>query len=297
MTTYTFNGFLMHWEDTTGDGKDNKLTLGTTKLKIVAPDREDSFTYAIDPNPVDGGDLPKVYLTGLDPYSNTLGGQDLDGQNTISSVGEIHWGTGNVTQLLSFGNDGTDHLFVVGGVALPTFTSKADIRAFEKIATYFGKVTTGPLQEGAEILLKDLSGVHVTQNDKIVGTSANEVFLGGKGNDKIFGNSGDDRLLGGVGEDVIDGGRDDDLLVGGKNADIFLFRNKYGKDVIRDFTDNSDTLKLDDRLWDGELTKKQVLKKFASIDDGDLVLDFGRHELTLNNFDTIGNLLDDLQII
>jgi len=297
MTTYTLSGFLMVWQDTTGDGNDDTLTFGTSKFKMVAKDKQDSFTYEINTDPVDNGDLPEVFLNGLNPYSIKLNGQDFDGQNSETSMGEIHWGTGNVTQLLSFGSNGTSHLFVVGGVKLPTFTSQASLSDFEKTATYFGEVTSGPLREGLEIMVKDLDGVSVTQNDKIFGTAANEVLAGGIGRDKIFGNGGNDRIFGGKGKDLIDGGRGQDALVGGANQDIFLFRNKYGKDVIRDFTDNVDTLKLGDGLWDGDLTKKQVLNKFASIVDGDLVLDFGKHELTLENFDSTGALLNDLQII
>ena len=297
MTTYTLSGFLMDWQDTTGDGNEDTLTLGTSKFKMVAKDKQDSFTYEVSADPVDNGDLPQVTLNGLNPYSIKLNGQDFDGQNMGTSIGEIHWGTGNATQLLSFGSNGASHLFVVGGVQMPTFTSEADVDAFSTTATYFGVVTSGPLREGLEILFKDLGGVSVTQNDRIFGTAANEVFAGGIGRDKIFGNAGNDRIFGGKGKDLIDGGRGQDALVGGANQDIFLFRNKYGKDVIRDFTDNVDTLKLDDGLWNGDLTRKQVLKKFASIVDGDLVLDFGKHELTLENFDSTGALLNDLQII
>lgn len=159
------------------------------------------------------------------------------------------------------------------------------------------KSPAAPLRKGAEIFVKDLDGVFVAQNDKITGTSANELFAGGKGKDKIFGNGGNDRLFGGKGKDLLDGGRNNDALTGGGGEDIFMFRNRYGKDVIRDFTDNKDTLKLDDNLWNGTLTRKQVLKKFASTEDGDLVLDFGQNELTLRNFDTISDLFNDLQII
>jgi len=297
MTTYSFKGFLMQWEDTNGDGNDNKLTLGETKLKMVARDNQGSFTYDVNPDPKDNGDLPEVTLIGFEPYTIKLNGQGFDGENSETSIGEIHWGSGNVTQLLSFGSNGTDHLFVVGGMELPTFNKKADVRAFEKTATYFGEVTSGPLREGVELHVGNLDGVSISENDKIVGTSANEVYKGGIGKDKIFSNGGDDRIFGGKGKDLLDGGRGQDLLVGGANEDIFLFRNKYGKDTIRDFTDDVDTLKLDDSLWAKDFTKKQVLKKFASIVDGDLVLDFGKHELTLKDFDNTDALLNDLVII
>lgn len=147
MTTYAFNGFTMLWQDTNGDGNDDKVTLGTTKLKIVAPDNQNSFSYTIIPNTDGYDDVPEVILSGRDAYSFKPGGRNSDDQNSGTSIGEIHWGNGNATQILAFYQNETDHIFVIGGVNLPRFNSKADVDAFEASATYSGEVTSGPVAE------------------------------------------------------------------------------------------------------------------------------------------------------
>jgi len=298
MTTYTMNGFFTRWEDTNGDGEDDFLTTGTTRLRIVASDLQDSFSYQIVPTS-DGDDssLPQVEISGLSPYSITVGGDPFDGQNSGSSIGEIRWGGGNVTQLMSFGDDGLNHIFVIGGAALPAISSPADLQAIQQSATYFGAVTSGPFREGLEIQLDDLAGIRSAERDRIVGSSANETLRGGAGNDTILGGRGNDTLFGDSGRDRIDGGKNNDILVGGDGNDIFVFRKGFGRDVIRDFTDNQDTIRLDDRLWDGDLSRRQVLNQFASLVSDAVVLGFGSYELTLENVGSIGQLFNDLHIV
>jgi Ca2+-binding RTX toxin-like protein len=104
-------------------------------------------------------------------------------------------------------------------------------------------------------------------------------------------------LFGGSGKDLLDGGSNNDLLVGGKGGDTFAFARGFGKDVVRDFTDDVDTIQLDQRLWTGQLTKQQVLNKFAIVDGDNIVFDFGKHELTIQNFSDVDALFNDLQII
>lgn len=116
--------------------------------------------------------------------------------------------------------------------------------------------------------------------------SANRIW-GYGGNDNIYGGYGDDTLFGGDGNDVVRGAADDDILVGGRGADIltggtqedrFVFQFSDGpyKDVIRDFTLDSDTLVLEENLF---VTDSRI----ANL-DGDRVKDT---VLTLNNGGTI----------
>lgn len=88
-------------------------------------------------------------------------------------------------------------------------------------------------------------------NDQIAGGSENDLLSGGIGADSLFGGNEDDRLLGGSGNDALfgsdgadtlTGGRSDDLLRGGDGADLFVFSDRSGDDVIRDFAPGEDHL-------------------------------------------------------
>ncbi len=89
--------------------------------------------------------------------------------------------------------------------------------------------------------------------DTLKGGGNVDVIRGGRGNDKVNGQAGNDRLFGDGGRDVIRGGKGNDIINGGKGndrlfgnagADTFVFAAGGGKDVIRDFADNVDTVKL-----------------------------------------------------
>ncbi|MEB3210183.1 MAG: NF038122 family metalloprotease [Leptolyngbyaceae bacterium] len=85
-------------------------------------------------------------------------------------------------------------------------------------------------------------------NDDLSGSSAQDWLSGGQGNDHIRGKKGDDLLRGGNHRDV---------LRGGAGADIFVVQDKHGFDVVRDFTDGEDRLKLSGQLSLGQLTFTQ----------------------------------------
>ena len=131
-------------------------------------------------------------------------------------------------------------------------------------------------------------------NDGLFGGSKADKLLGGVGNDTLKGEGGNDTLLAGGGADILDGGRGRDVLNGGKGADTFVFGKKYGKDVIQDFKNNVDTIVLDDALWRGDLSVREMLDKYASVVGDDIVLDFGKHELKIEDFTRIKALADDI---
>ena len=56
-------------------------------------------------------------------------------------------------------------------------------------------------------------------NNRLTGTSRNDVINGNGGNDKLSGGSGDDTLNGGAGKDELNGGSGDDILDGGSGSD------------------------------------------------------------------------------
>jgi serralysin len=143
-----------------------------------------------------------------------------------------------------------------------------------------------------------------TGNDMLNGEAGNDLLDGGDGIDRIFGLAGNDILYGGLGNDGLggddgndrlDGGHGNDFLTGGTGADLFVFAS--GRDKIMDFTNNVDTLVLDDALWAGaRLSTAQVLAK-ASMIAGDVVFNFGGgHVLIVHGPTTVAALADDLAI-
>ncbi|MCB1366338.1 MAG: M10 family metallopeptidase C-terminal domain-containing protein [Rhodobacteraceae bacterium] len=117
-----------------------------------------------------------------------------------------------------------------------------------------------------------------TGKDVVDGGAGNDRLYGGDGRDTVLGGAGNDRLYGGNGDDVLDGGAGDDLLDGDAGSDKFVLMVGGGNDVIRDFTDDVDTLRLDQALWAGPLTRQQVVDTFATAVGDDILFIFAGGE-------------------
>ncbi|SFC06015.1 calcium-binding protein [Tropicimonas isoalkanivorans] len=142
--------------------------------------------------------------------------------------------------------------------------------------------------------------------DTLCGFGGNDVVRGAKGADTILGFQGDDALYGGEGRDVLkghhgadelSGGKGNDVLRGGGGADTFDFKAGWGRDRIMDFRDDVDTIQLYDDLWRGDLTKGQVLHRFAEVRHGNVVFDFGEERLKILGVTDLSDLKDDLVIV
>lgn len=69
--------------------------------------------------------------------------------------------------------------------------------------------------------------------------------LGGDGSDALWGGLGDDTLDGGAGDkDFLTGGPGSDRLTGGAGKDIFGFSRNFGADVVTDFENGQDNIRL-----------------------------------------------------
>ncbi len=134
-------------------------------------------------------------------------------------------------------------------------------------------------------------------DDLIKGLGGRDTLIGGAGNDKLDGGTGKDVIDGGFGNDLLAGGTGNDTLTGGAGADTFAFIGSFGRDVITDFQDNLDTLRLDDAIWGGGLTIAQLLAQHAVYTSaGTAVLTFGTAALTLTGVNNYALLLDDILI-
>lgn len=114
------------------------------------------------------------------------------------------------------------------------------------------------------------------------------------------GNALDNKITGNRGDNRLDGEKGDDILKGGGGKDAFFF-TKHGKkaetDIVKDFKDDTDTLIFDDALWKGKLSKKQVIDKFADTKKGNVVFDFGKVVVVVENVDDTGLLQNDMVIV
>jgi Ca2+-binding RTX toxin-like protein len=96
-------------------------------------------------------------------------------------------------------------------------------------------------------------------NDRAFGGSGHDTVSGQEGADHLRGESGRDRLAGGFGNDTLAGGTGGDFLVadagndslsGGSDADTFQFAARNGADVILDFEDGIDRIRINDAAVD-----------------------------------------------
>jgi Ca2+-binding RTX toxin-like protein len=118
-------------------------------------------------------------------------------------------------------------------------------------------------------------------DDGLNGGTGGDRLEGGAGRDGLHGGDGADRLAGGEGSDRLTGGRGDDTLAGGADADRFVFGAGGGADLVNDFRDG-DLLVLDRALWDGSMTRAQVIDEFGAADGEDFVFTFdGGETITL----------------
>ena len=88
----------------------------------------------------------------------------------------------------------------------------------------------------------------------------------------IEGNGNDNSIVGGDGDDTLNGGKGNDTLTGGAGADVFIYANGGGNDVITDYVESVDVLKL----------TSGVIKS-SSIDGSDVILNVGSGNVKIIN--------------
>ncbi len=128
--------------------------------------------------------------------------------------------------------------------------------------------------------------------DKLAGLGGNDVLRGGTGRDMLLGGGGNDRLFGDAGADTLNGHAGDDILTGGRHADLFIFARNGDHDVIRDFTNDVDTIRL---AGFGLSSVRAALNKAVQVGD-DVVFDFGRGDTLTVEDTTLTALRNDLLV-
>lgn len=296
MTTYALEGIAINWSDNADwTGTYNTGYDANVSLDVIA-NNSGGFTYTLLPEEDDGDVWADFTLTGT--YSLVVDGYGIypDTSNAVENVEatimQVSWtlnGTNYTTILLNFSIEwgdnaqgymqGTDYIFVIGGDALPDFSSLAEFEAFadtEDYITAYGPVS-GDLAPGEDVLWSDLLGWDSTsQEDDIYGTSGDDVLEGDGGEDELHSSEGDDIYRGGpafdelhfdqdpsgvyvnlgdntatdgwgdtdeiYGIEMVRGSMYDDTLIGSNGDD--QFRGLAGDDIIKG-TKGTDTVRYD----------------------------------------------------
>lgn len=127
-------------------------------------------------------------------------------------------------------------------------------------------------------------------DDYLNGRAGNDQIYAGTGNDRLFGQDGNDKLIGADGADRLHGGSGRDTLGGGNGNDTFLFREGDENDLIVDFEDNADTI----RLLDFGISNFTQARNHAVQDGDDVVFDLGGGDVLTVRDITINALSDDM---
>lgn len=129
--------------------------------------------------------------------------------------------------------------------------------------------------------------------DLVKGGFGNDIMYGGSGNDTLYGQTDDDILYGKDQNDFLTGAKGFDTLKGGRGNDIFSFdmyapfeQNVFGEDVIIDFGNGNDRIRLDKTTFDkissvagrgfSDPTDFEVVDLSSSIQNAEAVIVFDK---------------------
>ena len=104
------------------------------------------------------------------------------------------------------------------GENLLNIGSEGTVTSFSIYEPSMGTISGSNLILGTFTYQKVLLNL-TSSNEKIIGSSFNDIYYGYGGNDLLLGNRGNDTLYGGTGNDTLNGGKGNDTLYGGTGND------------------------------------------------------------------------------
>ncbi|MBU2957609.1 calcium-binding protein [Paracoccus sp. 1_MG-2023] len=198
--------------------------------------RGDDFADGAYGNDWLNGGLGEDTLKGGAGDDTIFGGSEHDLLRGGNGQDTLYGGSGDDRLFGNLGADrifgGTQHDMVQGGYG----SDYIDGGAGSDILKGGGGADTVIGGNGDDVLYGGL-GV-----DRIAGGRGNDRLYGGIGEDALYGGTGADRLFGGSGSDRLAGGLGNDDLWGGGGSDTFIFFHGSGRDVIRDYELEKDTI-------------------------------------------------------
>ena len=176
------------------------------------------------------------------------------------------------------GNDAVDTIFAQeGNDTVIGFAGNDFINGNQGVDMIYGGDGDDTVRGG-----KDRDGVFgEAGNDFVAGDRENDTVNGGTGNDTLRGGKNEDLLFGEAGNDEIWGDLGNDTMFGGEGADMFVFKLNSGSDVINDFEQGVDKLKVSTEIVSvGELNFSGNIVSFG---DGNQVVLSGVTIASLND--------------
>lgn len=237
--------------DTVFAGKGKDLVLGGKEGDLIYGNMDDDILYGDrGSDTISGGDGNDIAIGGDPSFVETESDLMFGGLGSDSLFG--NWGNDS-----SFGGEGNDWLF--GGKDEDMLFGEAGDDSI------FGDRGNDTLCGGmGNDFLVGGNGSPIA-----IGESLEQDFMcGGEGNDRMLGNEGADRLHGDAGDDTLNGGKDNDVLFGGEGADvlagnqgndtlsggtgadIFDFQLTDGSNLVTDFENGVDKIRLQGATFD-----------------------------------------------
>lgn len=240
-----------------------------------------------------GGDGGAGAITG-DSAANVLVGtgaadliQGLGGNDVLRGFGGADTLEGGAGKDRMLGGAGADALN--GGSGFDVAIYK-DAKAGVRVDLVSPSLNTGDAAGDSFTSVEGLKGSNYS--DDLRGANDSNRLFGLKGNDVLLGRGGDDWLVGGAGNDTLTGQGGTDRLIGNQGADVFVFEPGMGKDVVKDFEDDLDTL---DFSAFGLKTVSD-LSALAQQRGANLFLDFGDGDVAVIRDATFAQVQDDILI-
>lgn len=212
---------------------------------------------------------------------NRIAGNDAD--NVLAGRGGDDVLNGGLGRDVLKGGAGNDTYYINGGDRIVETPGGGN----DKVVSTASYAMHGNIER---LFLTGNAGINARGTDgdeQIHGNGSANALNGGGGNDLLSGRGGDDLLIGGPGRDV---------LVGGAGADTFVLG--AGGDIIRDFTDDVDTIRVNAALLGGERNADEIVPEFVM--DGNLArlwLPAGKLVMTVAGVGSAADLADDLIIV
>lgn len=226
----------------TGDATTRRIQIFSDKVPaaILAPAKTHDPVMpveAVDETPANAfdhsGAAKSVSVIGTAAADVILGGNaadKLDGRGGLDAIyggdgNDVIYTDGNAVDVS--GGSGYDTVFFSGSVAASLDLYASDI---ERVYGSSQGDNFDAFENRASVTIEGGLG-----DDFVQGGKGADRLAGDGGNDRLYGSNGSDTLSGGIGNDVLAGGTGNDRLSGGSGNDIFLFDDRFGKDVITDF--------------------------------------------------------------
>ncbi|KQN89779.1 hypothetical protein ASE95_16480 [Sphingomonas sp. Leaf231] len=217
-------------------------TLGTLKIKLIAPDGTSAFVDTIG--------APRTAASGADTFTfgfanfrgaaskgtwtaqfqehlpattTTITSLQMTAFGAAQKAGDVFTYTDEFLTMAAIGGQSARRTLVDddGGtdwINAAAVTKDVSMSMAEGGWTSFGGVNAFRIARGTQIE----NVVTGDGNDTISGNALANEIRGMRGNDVLFGAAGDDRMYGGAGNDRLDGGTGADLLDGGAGNDTYV---------------------------------------------------------------------------